>query len=172
MASVAYVQNPEPDEPEIHSVMRYSLSAYQHWNIWGDWALHHTFIYGAIARLDHAAFLNSFGDELLFRHGPSDIWTRLEILQRTPAELQIPTLPRQDEGRWVAALTLGYTHTIASTGDVNLGLGIAGTLDRAPEDFQPPYDGLRASGMVFLRLSGMGMWGNSMDMGSEGHHHH
>lgn len=40
------------------------------------------------------------------------IWGRLEVLQRTAAELEISSVAGQNNGAWVEALTLGYTHAI------------------------------------------------------------
>ncbi len=71
---------------------------------------------GAATRYDHASVLNSFLEEFWIHGKHPNIWGRVEVLQRTAAELLVPGVAAQNAGRWVAAFTLGYTHTLAQIG--------------------------------------------------------
>ncbi len=158
MASLAYVSHPEPDDPDIASLLRYSASIYNRVAITEGWTLNNTFIFGAITNYDHASTLNSIGEEFCLSSGAPNIWGRIEILQRTPAELAISTLPDQNRGRWVAATTVGYTHYLTKWEGATLGVGGSITKDFLPDDYAASYGGNPWSGKVFLQLKGMRMW--------------
>ena len=159
MASYAYVNSPEPHAPEIGFERRYSASVYTQSQILGDWLFHNAFIYGAVTNYDHASILNSFGEEFWFHKGAPNVWGRIEWLQRTPAELQISTPSDPNAGEWVAALTLGYTHTVLSFEGAQLGVGGSATKDFLPRDFMVAYGGNPWTGKIFIQLGGMNMWG-------------
>jgi hypothetical protein len=112
-----------------------------------------------ITQYDHAKSLSSFTEEFLFQ-GPSPrVWGRIEVLQRTPAELAVSTPNNPNSPDWVTALTAGYTHKLASWPDsVELGLGGSVTKDLLPSDFISAYGGNPWSGKIFLQLGGMKMW--------------
>ena len=158
MASVAYVKNPEPSDPEISSLYRYSASIYSHYQVWNGWKFDNALIFGLITNLDHASTLSSFGEEFLVHGDRPRIWGRIEVLQRTPGELEIPTVQNRNDGRWVEALTLGYTHAIAKWSDAELGLGSSVTVDVLPSEFSAAY-GSRTpiTGKLFLQFGGTRM---------------
>jgi len=158
MASAAYVKSPEPSEPELDHLWRYSVSAYEDSHLESGWMIHNTLIWGLINGYDSASALNSFAEEFWLHKGVRNIWGRLEVLQRTPAELEISGSSDANKGQWVTALTLGYTHEVASYGGAKFGLGGSLTKDFLPSDFQSAYGGNPVSGKVFLQVSGMNMW--------------
>ena len=158
MASIAYVNGPEPDQPDILHELRYSASVYDQFQLSPSWRFYNTLIYGAITRYDHASLLNSFAEEFWFHGGRPNIWGRIEVLQRTPTELEVAGISLPNSGLWVAALTLGYTHEVTEFGGAHLGVGSSVTKTLLPEEFIGTYGGNPWSGQVFLQLSGMRMW--------------
>ena len=158
MASVAYVNGPEPDQPDILHELRYSASVYDQFQLSQSWRFYNTLIYGAITRYDHASLLNSFAEEFWFHGGRPNVWGRVEVLQRTRAELAVASDSPPNSGIWVAALTLGYTHEVVEFGGAKLGVGTSVTKTLLPEEFIGTYGGNPWSGQVFLQLSGMRMW--------------
>ena len=158
MASWAFVNKPEPAEPDIDHVLRFSGSVYNRIAVFDSWTLDNAVIYGGITDYDHASLLNSFAEEFWLHANRSNIWGRVEILQRTPAELNIPSVVDQNSGRWTVATTLGYTHIIAKLDGESLGLGASVTKDFLPGEFAGAYGGNPWSGKIFLQLKGMEMW--------------
>ena len=122
-----------------------------------EWIFYNTLIYGLINGLDSASALNSFTEEFLFKRETHSYWGRLEVLQRTPAELQIQGLSNSNDGRWVAALSLGYTRQIKSWDGFELGLGGSVTKDFLAGEFQAAYSGNPLTAKVFLQLGAMKM---------------
>jgi hypothetical protein len=157
LASIAYIKKPEEHEPEVNHRWRYSLSANSEHLIFGDWNFYNTVLTGAITDYDRAKVLFSFGEEFWLRNIPYNIWARGEVLQRTPAQLQIDA-PADTRGRWVGAATLGYTHTVAQFTDAELGVGLSGTKTFLPDEFDAAYGGDPISGKIFVQLTGMKMW--------------
>jgi hypothetical protein len=159
MVSASHVRDPEPDEPEIHFENRYSTSFYLTHALGGGWRFEDTLIYGMAQNYDHAT-LSSFTEEFVFRGIAPRIWGRLEALQRTAEELEIPTAGDPHSGKWVGAVTLGYTHRIASLASnaVEIGIGGAVTKDFLPGDFIGSYGGNPWSGKVFLQIGGLKMF--------------
>lgn len=158
MASLSYINHPEPHEPDISHAWRYSASAYNRIPISEEWILNNALIFGAVTNYDHASVLNSFAEEFWFSKGAPNIWGRIEVLERTPSELGITSAPDQNRGRWVAAVTLGYTHYLAQFEGATLGLGASVTKDILPNEYSSSYGGNPWSGKVFLQLKGMRMW--------------
>ncbi len=159
MASIARVNAPESDQPSVLFENRYSASIYTTQPFISDWTFYNSLIYGLVTQYDQASFLSSFTEEFLFRGDKPRIWGRIEVLQRTSEELAIPTLSNANQGLWVAALTLGYTHKIASFNGVELGIGGSATRDLLPGPFIGTYGGNPWTGKVLLQLGGMKMWG-------------
>jgi hypothetical protein len=159
MISFARVDSPEPDEPDILFETRSSASLYWRKPLGPDWIFYHTLIYGQISQYDQAQSLSSFTDEFLFQGPTPRIWGRVEVLQRTPSELEIPLENNPYSPQWVTAMTVGYTHQLASWPDsVELGVGGSVTKDLLPSDFLSAYGGNPWSGKIFLQLGGMKMW--------------
>ena len=158
MVSVAYLHHPEHDEPELDHRWRLSGSFYHHFSLSDEWDFHHTFIYGGITNYDNTQFLNSFLEEFWLTSGAPNFWGRIEVLQRTPAQLQVATTSNPNEGMWVAAVTLGYTHSLTQIMGATLGIGASITKNFLPASFESTYRGEPVSGKVFLHLKGMRMW--------------
>lgn len=155
MASFAYVQTPEPSDPTIGYVLRYSVSGYQQYRLSDTWLFQDALIFGAITQMDHVGALYSIGKEFLFSSSGPSFWGRIEALQRSPSELAISS---PSNAEWVGAVTLGYTHTIAQLDEAKLGLGGSATKTFLPGDLIGAYGGDPWSGKVFVQLSGMKMW--------------
>ena len=162
MVSAAYVKNPEPDATDIPFEMRFSASVYTERVLSSEWTLHTSSIFGMITKFDHANSLLSFGEEFLLRSNEQRIFGRAELLQRTPDELEIPTTSNPVDGKWIGALTLGYTRVLLRTAGTELGLGTSGTIDFFPSDFEAAYGSKNPlTAKVFLQFGGMGMWESS-----------
>jgi hypothetical protein len=158
-ASLAYVHDPEGtggNEP----VVRASVSAYGRWNLPHDWRAHATLIWGGISHYDGAAWLDSVTGEVLFTDWDNALWGRLEILQRTPAELAVAPLPaRPNAPDWVGALTAGYTRKIVGVGPVDFSVGASGTLGFVSDPFVDAYGGRTiVSGKLFVEARVIKMW--------------
>ena len=158
MASAAFVKSPDPNEPDLDHLWRYSASIYGETQIDEGWSLSETLIWGLINNFDHSSSLNSFADEFLLRKDACSFWGRLEILQRTPSELAVINTDDMNRGRWVTAATFGYTHRLAEWGDAELGLGGSLTKDFLPPEFESAYGGDPLTAKIFLHLSGAKMW--------------
>ena len=150
-ASLAYVHNPEGTGGNA-PVVRASLSAYARWNLPLDWRAHATLIWGGISNYDGAAWLDSITGEVLFTNWDNQLWGRLEILQRTPAELAlVPAPANANAPDWVGALTAGYTRKIVGVGPVDFSVGASGTLGFVSDPFVSAYGGrVIVSGKLFV----------------------
>jgi hypothetical protein len=154
-ASFAYVDNPE-GEPGDPKVYRVSASGYLNQDLPRGWRVHASLIYGGIANYDHTPWLDSLLAEATFSDGSNSPWMRLEVLQRTAAELAVSS---STTPQWVGALTVGFTRRIVSLWGFDFDVGVAGTLDFLPEDFQPAYGGgVVAVGRMFLEARFVKMW--------------
>lgn len=156
MVSAAYVKSPEPHEPDLDHLWRYSASVYSEHDLASGWKFQNAFIYGLVNFYDHTGALNSFNEEFWFHRDRSHIWSRIESLQRTAGELQISSAS-PNEARWVTAVTLGYTHRLASLDESTLGLGTSVTKDLLPSEFQDAYGGNPLTAKIFLQFGGMKM---------------
>src|SRR5690606_12604820 len=145
------------DRDVTHSV-RYSLSAYTRHQVMTVGRLYQTLIYGSVRTWGTDTFRHSLAHELSFSAVGGNVFSRIELLQRVPAELEIDA-PAPLDGRWVAATTLGYTLTVGDFGAVKLGLGGSATRSWLPSELRAAYGGNPWSGKVFLQLGGMDMWG-------------
>jgi hypothetical protein len=153
-ASAAYVNDPEGD-PAIPHVWRFSASGYSQHDVLERWRLHTFAAWGGTAGYDQAAFLSSFiGEALLADDRRLSFWGRLEVLQRTPAELAIPAVAppaAPNVGQWVGALTLGETTRIISWWGFDFSAGASATASALPSDYAPSYGGsVVFSGKVFI----------------------
>lgn len=157
MASASYVKEPEHHDPDLDHINRYSASIYGDKTYDSGWACHHAFIWGLVNGYDHASALNSFAMEFWMSREAANFFGRLEHLQRTPNELLVAASD-PDDGRWVSALTLGYTHEIASWEGSSVGLGGSLTKDILPSEYRASYGDEALTGRLFLRVTGMRMW--------------
>jgi hypothetical protein len=157
-ASVAYVNDPE-GEPGIPSEVRVSASGYTQWNLPLGWRAHGTLIWGGITNYDHANFLSSITGEWLFLDEANALWGRVEVLERTPAELAITPSVSPNNGLWVGALTAGYTRRLASLWAFDVSIGGSATLSFLPNAFAGTYGGNSVmSGKLFLEARLMKMF--------------
>jgi hypothetical protein len=157
MASAAYLKNPEPHDPHLDHLWRYSASFYNDHALDNGWRLHNALIWGLINDYDHASALNSLSEEFWLHKDRKNIWSRIEVLQRTPAQLAISSAS-PNHPKWVTAATIGYTHKIARWDLADVGLGLSLTKDFLPTEFQSSYSGNPLSGKIFLQVGAMKMW--------------
>lgn len=162
MASVAHVEQTDPEYPGTTSATRLSASLYDHLALADLGIIDHTFVIGSIKRHPTDPSLTSFLDEALISRGSSDFWERIEVLQRLPSELDIPAPPAlggSNDSRWVAAMTVGYTHWVTSLSRLQLGVGSSLTMDVVPSEWASTY-GHRTplTIRVILQLRGSGRW--------------
>jgi len=156
MASYAYVSNPEPG---IANANRYSASLYTHIPLNDSMTFHNTLIYGGITNIDNASFLNSALEEFAFASEKAAIFGRVEVLQRTPAQLGISGISDPNTGRWVTAVTLGYSHQVVAWDGWELRAGASVTNDQTPPEFSGTYEGNPLSYKFFFQLGGSQMYG-------------
>lgn len=165
IASLAYVHEPHAHahggltpsyDSGITHLVRYSLSAYSKHRL-GEWDLFQTFIYGSYRTFGVDILRHSLAHEFLLQRSGSEIFGRAQVLERVPAELGLPGVASPLDGRWVAAFTLGYAHTLVDWGAARLALGASGTKHFLPGEFIGAYGGNPWAGRVFLRLGGMEM---------------
>lgn len=154
MGSLAYVKNPEPHALESTHLWRYSISVYNDADLSGGWTIHNALIWGLINGYDEASALNSFAEEFLWQRNAMNFWGRIEVLQRTPLELEIGP---ETKGRWLTAATLGYTHRLQQIGPATLSLGGSFSKDFLPAEYQKAYAGNPVTARLFLQLSGHDM---------------
>jgi hypothetical protein len=160
MASAASVKDPEPHDPDLDKIDRYSASIYGRHQMESGRMLHNTFVFGATNFYDHVPALRSFLDEFWFHSdSPNQFWGRIEFLERTASELAIPVTSDALEPRWVTALTVGSTYDFWKSEGSKLGAGFSVTKNLLPTEFRDAYGGEPWSGRVFLQLSGMTMGG-------------
>jgi hypothetical protein len=160
MASAAYVKNPEPHDPDLDHIWRYSASFYSDFPLDNGWMFHNALIWGLVNFYDDVGALNSLAEEFWFSDGKKNIWGRLEVLQRTPAELQISSTTSHDT-KWVTAGTIGYTHKVTKWESTEAGLGVSVTKYILPSDFKDSYGGDPLAAKVFIQFGGMKMWEHS-----------
>lgn len=159
MGSAAFVKEPELHDPDLEKIWRYSTSFYNRHELGSGWNLHNTFIFGLVNGYDHVSVLRSFLDEFwIHSHRPSQFWGRIEFVERAPAQLAISGVANPLEPRWVTALTLGYTHRLASISEAELSLGASATKYFLPSEFGAAYGGDPLGGKIFLQLGGMKMF--------------
>jgi hypothetical protein len=164
MASIANVEQQDPQYPGTTSATRLSASLYDHFTLGEQYVVDHTFIVGSITRHPAHSTLSSVLDEATVQRGPSAFWGRIEVLQRLRSELEIPPVAAgqpatADEKRWVSALTLGYTYWPSLAHDLQIGIGGSLTLDVIPDNWASAY-GSRTPLTVRLivQVRGTGKW--------------
>ena len=162
MASIAHVEQTDPEYPGTTSATRLSASLYDHIALGRFGPIDHAFVVGSIKRHPSEQSLTSFLDETVINHGTSDLWERIEVLQRLPSELDISApqaLTETSHSRWVAAITMGYTHWMSWSSRLQLGVGSSLTMDVVPPEWASTY-GRRTplTLRVILQLRGFGRW--------------
>jgi len=159
MASVAHVQQEDPTYPGTTSATRLSTSLYDRFAVDGA-TIDHSFVAGWIDRYPNSTSETSFLDEGVFQRGRSDVWGRIEVLQRLASELAMPNAPLSsaaDDKHWVSSVTLGYTHWTALHESLQLGVGTSLTLDFIPSDWAVAYgDRTPLTARLIVQLRGSG----------------
>lgn len=158
MASAAYVKNPEPSQPLLDHLWRYSASLYSEHELGSGWLAHNALIYGLINNYDEVSVLNSFDEEFVLQKNALSWWGRLEVLQRSAGELEIPQTTDANKAQWVTALTLGVTRHLWSFAGQDISLGGSLSKDFLPAEFRSSYAGDPLSGNVFLQWTNFNMW--------------
>lgn len=145
------------DEDHAEHLERYSASLYHEYHFENGWVFHNALIYGLVNGFDNTGALQSFAEEFWFHRGQQNFWSRIEVLQRTPAELEITSATPNDSS-WVTAVTLGYTYDLVKTDSVTMGVGASVSKDFLPSEFESAYSGDPLSGKIFLQMGGLKMW--------------
>lgn len=104
--------------------------------------------------------LNSFLQEFLYELGKNNFYGRLEILQRTPEQLEVQVTDGKTSAKWIKALTLGYERQLQSRGNMKMYAGAAVTSYSIPKEFRVTYGSAPVAAKVYLRIkfnSGMPM---------------
>ena len=159
MISTAEVKNPEPNDPTLEKVWRYSGSIYSKNNITESVVIQNALIYGHVINYDHVPLLRSILNEFWIHENdrPHQYWGRFEFVERTAAELMIFGQSNPVSAKWVTAITAGYTYKLKLTDTIEGGIGGSITKDILPSDFQSSYSTDPLSGRLFVQLSGMKM---------------
>ena len=125
----------------------------------GSGTLHNTVIWGHVQSEES---LNGFLEEFVYNLGKNNFIGRVEVLQRTPDQLQIEVTPHGGK-KWISALTIGYERKIFTKQNVNTYLAGTYTQTFIPGSWSPAYGSSSPrSFKVFMRLgwSHMNMFGN------------
>ena len=159
MTSVAHVRQEDPAYLGATSATRLSTSLNDRFAVDGA-TIDHSFVVGWINRYPNGTSETSLLDEGVFQRGQSDLWGRIEVLQRLASELAIPNAPLMgaaDDKRWVSSLTLGYTHWTALAGSLQFGVGTSLTLDVIPSEWANTYgDRTPLTACLIVQLRGSG----------------
>jgi hypothetical protein len=154
MVSGAYVKNPERLEPDVETQMRYSASVYTNRALNENWHFQNAFILGTLAE-SRRPNERSLNEEFVFAHESDSFWGRIELVERSRADLEIST---DEQPKWISAFTVGYTRRIAEWSDLELSLGASLTKYVLPAEYHASYNDDPWSELVFLQMSGMKMW--------------
>lgn len=100
----------------------------------------------------HDGRLNSFLEEFVYELGKNKFFGRVELVQRTPEELNIEITDGRTGAQWVKPITFGYARTIYSSGSTSLDLGSSVTKTYLPKDFRSTYGGNPVQAKAFLKL--------------------
>ena len=141
-----------PDAPVPQSVTSAWMSTH---NQIGSVTLSTSSIFGEV--YDHTAHqsLNSFLEEFVATLGNNNFFGRVEVLQRTPEDLQIVVTDGKTGAQWVKAFTIGYERKIFQKNGVSLFAGGSFTKDVVPGDYKSAYGGNPNAGEVHIRLNFM-----------------
>ncbi len=110
-------------------------------------------IWGQIRNREEAMTLNSYLEEFVYQLGKNNFFGRVEVLQRTPQQLEIQLTDGSTGARWVKALTLGYERKIIERKEMNVYFGAAETQDYLPVEFKDSYGGNPLTSKVFFRVT-------------------
>lgn len=156
MASASTIKNPEPHDPTLNKIHRYSTSFYNDYKFSNEWMFHNSFIFGLVNSYDHISKLRSFNEEFYIHSTdlPHNFWGRLEVLERGAEQLKISSL---SDVLWIEALTLGYTYDLWKEDSITIGIGTSLTKNFIPKAFEDDYGQDPTSGKIFIQILGMKM---------------
>lgn len=121
----------------------------------GNGTLKSSLVWGQ-GRATHGPSLNSFLEEAAYQHGRNKFYNRAEILQITPAQLELAVPNGAAIPKWVEALTLGYERTVVERNDLSLFIGGSYTRDFIPKRFDRAYGSWPGGSKVYLRVAFQG----------------
>jgi hypothetical protein len=157
-ASFAEVENSQqatgnlPDAPQPQSVTSAWVSTQSQIK---SVTLSTSSIFGQVYNHTDHQSLNSFLEEFVATLGNNNFFGRVEVLQRTPGDLQIQVTDGKTGAQWVKAVTLGYERKILQKDGFSVFAGASYTKDFVPGDFKAAYGGNPNSGEVHIRLNFM-----------------
>jgi len=157
MTSAAFLKDPEPHDPSISKIHRYSASVYNNHKLGSGWMFHNSFVFGLVNGYDHVSALRSVLEEFWFHSMdlPHHFWGRVEFVERAASELAILGTNNSFDPKWVTALTVGYTYDLWKLNMGKLGAGVSVTKNFLPAEFENAYGGDPWSGRVFIQITGM-----------------
>lgn len=100
--------------------------------------------------------------EAVYARGMNAFFGRAEVLQATPEELDVATIPNPIDPQWVKALTFGYERTLFEQRGLSFRLGGSYTKDFVPSDFRPEYGSHPGGFKLFLRIKFVTNGGHAM----------
>lgn len=155
VAQVSAGRLSDPEEGEEGDVTRFTASIEHNIPLPRGGNLAHNLAAGLNVEEDHSS-LAVLTDASLDTRGPSVFFGRAEVVGKPGDELALPT----DEIFPVGALSLGYLYELPIPGNIDLGIGLTGTINVLSEGLAPFYGGqLLPSGLLFVRL-----WPGEMQM--------
>jgi hypothetical protein len=83
--------------------------------------------------------LNSFLEEFMYELGKNNFYGRLELVQRTPEQLEIQVTDGKSGAKWIKAFTLGAEREVFSTPNTKSYAGLAFTKYAVDRQFQAAY---------------------------------
>jgi hypothetical protein len=117
--------------------------AYAAWiqttNIIRNGTLHTATIWGQNDNRTSGDRLNSFLEEFMYELGKNNFYGRLELVQRTPEQLEIQVTDGRSGAKWVKAFTLGAEREVFATPNTKSYAGFAFTKYVVDRQFQPAY---------------------------------
>ena len=119
--------------------------------IGGD-SLKSAFVWGRM-RASHEAARNSLLEEAVYQKGGNRFYSRAEVLQVTPDQLDLALADDGGDARWVGAVTVGYERALYRRDDLSLLVGGSYTKDLVPASFHAAYGSDPGGTKVYLRLT-------------------
>ena len=101
----------------------------------------------------HRAPLNSFLEEAVYQRGRNKFYNRAEILQISPAQLDLLGANGAARPKWAGALTVGYERTLFEKSGLTLFAGGSYTKDLIPTAFEGAYGAYPGGEKVYLRVA-------------------
>lgn len=142
------VNNPENKKETEHATAAWIESDFD----LGKGTIKSSTIWGRNENITSNEQLNSFLEEIVYSLGKNNFYGRVEVLQRTPDQLEIQTTDGKTGAKWVKAITLGYERQVLSRGGLQLYTGAAVSKYSLPKEYQAAYGKSPTAAKVYLRL--------------------